>query len=607
MTAIRLPNLLALALMTGCAAAPLAPGPAPAVGGVHLVLSSEAIPRTTQAAPGFTRARVTIDGPTLAASKSVTVAFRLGGAELEIAGAPVGRHMIVLVDGLDAQDQVLKGARYGTTVDVVAGATASGLVGVATTPRARVAEALLAMDRAAGRDAARSFLTRADLPALQDKFDTNRPWLHLAHPALYDTAAIAQTLVAGAGSLETAPLSLPPFNLASYVRRPGSARVVLTGLSTGGTADVWLDDPASPRTRGVGVGSYDLEPVVPGTWLASAQAAEGALATASVTVLADTRSDAVTLDFGRWEALPSMPRGRMAMAAATMSLQGTSSVVLAGGVDDLGPVDGYQYFATSSVLAFDGQSYRTLAAMPESLSFAAAAEVGGKLFVAGGLRSNYAVGRAIHRFDGTSWTSTIASLPVPSAGMASGVLGGQLYLFGGTATQPAYGGDGTFLAVKLDPDTSAVTPVSAMAAPRVAPASAVWGGKLYVFGGFQADRFLDSGEVYDPVRDRWTAITPMPVRRFGAQAIALGARIYVIGGMETNGMGSDRVDLYDPANDRWLSHGALGTPRGMASLALLGARLYVLGGGDGLFYKWLMAQPEAFKPVPLDRVEGSRP
>src|SRR5207302_723921 len=61
-------------------------------------------------------------------------------------------------------------------------------------------------------------------------------------------------------------------------------------------------------------------------------------------------------------------------------------------------------------------------------------------------------------------------------------------------------------------------------------------GRFFVFGGFipSGDRDgwlpIDRAWDYDPQADAWKALPPLPTRRGAGAAVALGGRIYVIGG-----------------------------------------------------------------------------
>jgi len=122
--------------------------------------------------------------------------------------------------------------------------------------------------------------------------------------------------------------------------------------------------------------------------------------------------------------------------------------------------------------------------------------------------------------------------------------------------------------------------------PAVENAAAVaYAGKLYVFGGATSafSGAVARAAVYDPGRNEWTMLASMDVPRGGATAQALGGKIYVTGGMDTNGNSLASVEVYDPERNHWSSTTPMDTRRdnpGSAVLRDAGGelKLYVFGG-----------------------------
>ena len=73
-----------------------------------------------------------------------------------------------------------------------------------------------------------------------------------------------------------------------------------------------------------------------------------------------------------------------------------------------------------------------------------------------------------------------------------------------------------------DPQADAWTQLARMGTARRAHASAVVGGKLYVFGGYDAaTQRLSTAEVYDPASDSWAPVTSLASARTSLVAVAL--------------------------------------------------------------------------------------
>ncbi|MFQ5508360.1 MAG: Kelch repeat-containing protein [Leptospirillia bacterium] len=118
---------------------------------------------------------------------------------------------------------------------------------------------------------------------------------------------------------------------------------------------------------------------------------------------------------------------------------------------------------------------------------------------------------------------------------------------------------------------------------RSHPATCVWQGKVYVFGGGGV-RFasLNTVECYDPQADRWDLLTPMPTLRSGAHAAVVNGKIYVVGGGFCQDNGKFRflptVEIYDPATDSWSDGPDMGQPHDYPALAELDGTIYTIAG-----------------------------
>jgi N-acetylneuraminic acid mutarotase len=79
---------------------------------------------------------------------------------------------------------------------------------------------------------------------------------------------------------------------------------------------------------------------------------------------------------------------------------------------------------------------------------------------------------------------------------------------------------------------------------------------------------------YDPIADTWTSRASMREARAGASAVALGRRIYVIGGASKAGT----VEEYDPPTDSWTTKTSMNVARYEATGVVSGNLAYVIGG-----------------------------
>ena len=72
-----------------------------------------------------------------------------------------------------------------------------------------------------------------------------------------------------------------------------------------------------------------------------------------------------------------------------------------------------------------------------------------------------------------------------------------------------------------DPQADAWTQLASMGTARQDHASAVVGGKLYVFGGWGTSGHVSTAEVYDPASDSWAQVTSLTSARSEFVAAAL--------------------------------------------------------------------------------------
>lgn len=191
----------------------------------------------------------------------------------------------------------------------------------------------------------------------------------------------------------------------------------------------------------------------------------------------------------------------------------------------------------------------------------------------------------------------------------------------------ACGGGADTPTVDAAPDAPScgVPPSGWSAAPPIAggalqeTAAVALGGKVYVLGGFDRTiSVVDTVWIYDPVTCAWSAGPPLPRAVHHANAIAHGDTLYVLGALT----GRDFAPLgeawaWTPGGaDAWRTLASLpaGRARGSAAAGAVGDTLYLAGGlGDGtradvLAYdpigdRWLPDPPSL--PAPREHACGA--
>jgi N-acetylneuraminic acid mutarotase len=178
-----------------------------------------------------------------------------------------------------------------------------------------------------------------------------------------------------------------------------------------------------------------------------------------------------------------------------------------------------------------------------------------------------------------AWRS-VASVAVAMQHPNVGVARDRLFVAG------FYQGQGTAspqgAAYAYDPDRDrwdAVSPLPA-GTERAAGCVAVMNEKLYLFGGARgAGNTVADASVYDPATDAWQKLPDMPVRKEHCAAGAISGKITIAGGRTDGIEGFEPTTLeFDPANPGYTQKKAIPTPRGGCASAVVGATLYLFGG-----------------------------
>lgn len=201
--------------------------------------------------------------------------------------------------------------------------------------------------------------------------------------------------------------------------------------------------------------------------------------------------------------------------------------------------------------------------------------------------------------------------PIPQG--ANEVIGaavdGLLYVYGGERmqTQHVYGGVhprtqplGMFWA--YDPKTDAWTRLKPNPLPVHHGAAAAIGTKFYLFGGFRLPGTgnigwypEDKAWVYDTETQNWSELPPMPTPRGALAAVAVGDKIYVVGGVKIppgvdlpDGLTAGgpieilgTVEMFDTEKNSWTTLKPMTLPRNHHDVTELDGKLYVIGGAVG--------------------------
>ncbi|HSL10597.1 MAG TPA: kelch repeat-containing protein [Actinomycetota bacterium] len=104
---------------------------------------------------------------------------------------------------------------------------------------------------------------------------------------------------------------------------------------------------------------------------------------------------------------------------------------------------------------------------------------------------------------------------------------------------------------------------------------------VFVNGEFHLLGMRKQHDVYDPTTETWSRGAPLPLRVSMVQAVVLGGKIYVIGGVRRWRLPSKvsgRVQIYDPATNTWSEGAKMPRPRGAGGVAVYKGKIYYAGG-----------------------------
>jgi DNA-binding CsgD family transcriptional regulator/N-acetylneuraminic acid mutarotase len=268
----------------------------------------------------------------------------------------------------------------------------------------------------------------------------------------------------------------------------------------------------------------------------------------------------------RWHTRAQMPTPRTGLAVAAHE----NLVYAIGGVSSDG--------VTARVEVYDPEadSWTTRRSKPTPVGFVSAVEVGGKIYVPGGIDDERQPLDILEVYDPVedTWQAR-AAMPEPLGAYGLAHLDGQIYLFGGLNGQ-AY----VASVYRYDPETDGWETLQPMETARGFLSAASIQDRIYVAGGFDDVTEFNTLDAYDPATDTWTSLPPMTLPRGGLAVVAVREHLYVIGGGMDGYMAFN--ERYDPRVGAW---NQVETPvseqwRGLG-VAFVNQYLYAIGGWKG--------------------------
>jgi N-acetylneuraminic acid mutarotase len=183
---------------------------------------------------------------------------------------------------------------------------------------------------------------------------------------------------------------------------------------------------------------------------------------------------------------------------------------------------------------------------------------------------------------GATWTAR-APMPTARGGGGGAVVDGKIYVAGG---RPPRGSD--FAVYDSAADSWRTLPDLPTQRNHIGVAAV--GGKIYVVGGrFEAgfeSAQTDRVEMYDPITNTWTTRAPLPRPRGGVNAIEAHGYLHVFGG-EGNADAPSGVypdhDVYNPVTNTWTRLSPMPVPvHGVTGASFFNGLIHLSGGGVSL-------------------------
>lgn len=271
-----------------------------------------------------------------------------------------------------------------------------------------------------------------------------------------------------------------------------------------------------------------------------------------------------------WQHGADAPEGRTEVAAAAVG----GRIVVAGGLTSDGR-------ASPRADLFDtvGNRWSRLPDLPIAVHHAMVASDGRRVYVIGGYATLTALTGASRRVfairPGDSTWSELPLLPVSRAAGGAAVVAGRLYVVGGTFGAKPRLARRSFV---FDLRTHRWTAFPGVPQPREHLGAAAQGDRIYVLGGRTAATRFARADAWDVSEGRWVRVRDMPTARGGTSATTRSGRLVSIGGESAAGTNRE-VEEFDPRTGRWRQLTPLPQGRHGVGVATVGRRLYVLMGG----------------------------
>jgi N-acetylneuraminic acid mutarotase len=284
---------------------------------------------------------------------------------------------------------------------------------------------------------------------------------------------------------------------------------------------------------------------------------------------------------GVWSLAGAMPEPRQEAGITALG----NMIYIVGGY-------GADTLPSTLVQVYDpaANKWKQAAPIPEAMHHHGVASADGRIYVVGGFTGSFAKRvpvNSVWQYDPASdrWEKR-APLPTPRGALAVAVVDGRIYAMGGERFRDpvesiAY--EPVADVAVYDPKTNAWEVLPPLRYRRDHLVGGAIGGRVYAMGGRDRPNYmLQNIEEYNPATRAWTERAPMPTGRSGGTAAVVNNRLYVFGGEgnpDNTSLGTfNQVEFYDPARDAWTQLAPMPLARHAIGAAVVGNRVYLPGG-----------------------------
>ncbi len=107
---------------------------------------------------------------------------------------------------------------------------------------------------------------------------------------------------------------------------------------------------------------------------------------------------------------------------------------------------------------------------------------------------------------------------------------------------------------------------------------------FFLFGGQSESEVLEQVLIYEINGDQWLTGEKFPQKLTHFQAVLMGEKIFIPGGLEPEGKALNSLWIYDPRNDQWSQGKDLPNQVGAYSAVAYEGKMFIFGGFDGENY-----------------------